>query len=40
VKTLVKTGMVFIGGEITTSAWVDMEQIARGRDTRHWLQQL
>ncbi len=29
-ETLVKTGMVFIGGEITTSAWVDMEQIARG----------
>ncbi len=29
-ETLVKTGMIFIGGEITTSAWVDMEQIARG----------
>lgn len=29
-ETLVKTGMVFIGGEITTTAWVDMEQIARG----------
>ncbi len=29
-ETLVKTGMVFIGGEITTSAWVDIEQIARG----------
>lgn len=28
-ETLVKTGMVFIGGEITTSAWVDIEQIAR-----------
>ena len=28
-ETLVKTGMVFIGGEITTKAWVDMEQIAR-----------
>lgn len=28
-ETLVKTGMVFIGGEITTQAWVDMEQIAR-----------
>lgn len=28
-ETLVKTGMVFIGGEITTNAWVDMEQIAR-----------
>ncbi len=28
-ETLVKTGMVFIGGEITTRAWVDMEQIAR-----------
>lgn len=29
-ETLVKTGMVFIGGEITTNAWVDIEQIARG----------
>lgn len=29
-ETMVKTGMVFIGGEITTSAWVDIEQIARG----------
>jgi S-adenosylmethionine synthetase len=28
-ETLVKTGMVLIGGEITTSAWVDIEQIAR-----------
>ncbi|MEE9452169.1 MAG: methionine adenosyltransferase, partial [Gammaproteobacteria bacterium] len=28
-ETLVKTGMVFIGGEITTDAWVDIEEIAR-----------
>jgi S-adenosylmethionine synthetase len=28
-ETLVKTGMVFIGGEITTSAWVDIEHLAR-----------
>lgn len=28
-ETLVKTGMVFIGGEITTTAWVDMEHLAR-----------
>lgn len=28
-ETLVKTGMVFIGGEITTNAWVDIEQVAR-----------
>lgn len=28
-ETLVKTGMVFIGGEITTNAWVDIERIAR-----------
>jgi S-adenosylmethionine synthetase len=28
-ETVVKTGMVFIGGEITTKAWVDMEYIAR-----------
>ena len=28
-ETLVKTGMVLIAGEITTNAWVDMEEIAR-----------
>ena len=28
-ETLVKTGMVFVGGEITTSAWVDIENICR-----------
>ncbi len=28
-ETLVKTGMVFVGGEITTHAWVDVEQIVR-----------
>jgi S-adenosylmethionine synthetase len=28
-ETLVKTGMVFVGGEITTNAWVDIEHIAR-----------
>ncbi len=28
-ETLVKTGLVFIGGEVTTCAWVDTEQIAR-----------
>ena len=28
-ETLVKTGMVFVGGEISTSAWVDVEQLAR-----------
>lgn len=28
-ETLVKTGMVFIGGEITTAAWIDIEKIAR-----------
>lgn len=28
-ETMVKTGMVFIGGEITTNAWVDVEQVAR-----------
>lgn len=28
-ETLVKTGMVLIGGEITTHAWVDLESIAR-----------
>ncbi len=28
-ETLVKTGMVMLAGEITTSAWVDMEQLVR-----------
>lgn len=28
-ETYVKTGMVLVGGEITTSAWVDIEQISR-----------
>ena len=28
-ETYVKTGMVLIGGEITTNAWVDIEQLAR-----------
>ena len=29
-ETLVKTGMVIVAGEITTSAWVDIEAIIRG----------
>ncbi|HAU0158627.1 TPA: methionine adenosyltransferase [Legionella pneumophila] len=28
-EVLVKTGMVFVGGEITTKAWVDVEDITR-----------
>ncbi|WP_115717283.1 methionine adenosyltransferase [Gallaecimonas mangrovi] len=28
-ETYVKTGMVIVGGEITTSAWVDIESLAR-----------
>ncbi len=28
-ETLIKTGMVVIAGEVTTSAWVDLERIAR-----------
>jgi S-adenosylmethionine synthetase len=28
-ETMVKTGMVIVGGEITTKAWVDMDHIAR-----------
>lgn len=28
-ETLVKTGMVLVGGEITTNAWVDVEDITR-----------
>ena len=30
VETMVKTGMAIIAGEITTSAWVDLEEITRG----------
>ncbi|MBI4357097.1 MAG: methionine adenosyltransferase [Gammaproteobacteria bacterium] len=29
-ETLVKTGMVLVGGEVTTSSWVDVEEVARG----------
>lgn len=28
-ETYVKTGMVLVGGEITTHAWVDVEEITR-----------
>ncbi|MEF1190825.1 S-adenosylmethionine synthetase N-terminal domain-containing protein, partial [Vibrio parahaemolyticus] len=28
-ETYVKTGMVMVGGEITTSAWVDIEELTR-----------
>jgi S-adenosylmethionine synthetase len=28
-ETFVKTGMVMVGGEVTTTAWVDVEDIAR-----------
>src|ERR1700722_7191861 len=28
-ETMVKTGMVLVAGEITTSAWVDIEKLAR-----------
>lgn len=28
-ETFIKTGMVLIGGEITTTAWVDVEQLTR-----------
>ncbi len=28
-ETLVKTGMVMVAGEVTTTAWVDIEQIVR-----------
>jgi S-adenosylmethionine synthetase len=28
-ETLVKTGMVLVAGEVTTSAWVDIEELAR-----------
>lgn len=29
-ETFVKTGMVLVGGEITTTAWVDIDKIVRG----------
>ncbi|MCH9756692.1 MAG: methionine adenosyltransferase [Gammaproteobacteria bacterium] len=29
-ETFVKTGMVLVGGEISTKAWVDIEELARG----------
>ncbi len=29
-ETLVKTGMVIVAGEITTSAWIDLEDLVRG----------
>ncbi len=29
-ETMVKTGVAIIGGEITTSAWVDLEELVRG----------
>jgi S-adenosylmethionine synthetase len=28
-ETFVKTGMVLVGGEINTSAWVDIEELTR-----------
>jgi len=28
-ETLVKTGMVLVAGEVTTSAWIDIEELAR-----------
>ncbi|MGP1924993.1 MAG: methionine adenosyltransferase [Arsenophonus sp. NEOnobi-MAG3] len=34
-ETYVKTGMVMVGGEITTSAWVDIEEI-----TRHMIREI
>ena len=33
-ETYVKTGMVLVGGEITTSAWVDIEEITRQAEVR------
>ncbi|OGT61023.1 MAG: methionine adenosyltransferase [Gammaproteobacteria bacterium RIFCSPHIGHO2_12_FULL_43_28] len=29
-ETYVKTGMAIVGGEVTTNAWVDVEQLTRG----------
>ena len=30
VETMVKTGMAIIAGEVTTTAWVDLEEVVRG----------
>ena len=30
VETMVKTGMAIVAGEVTTSAWVDLEDVVRG----------
>ena len=30
VETMVKTGMALVAGEVTTSAWVDLEEVVRG----------
>jgi len=30
-ETLIKTGMILVSGEITTTVWVDIEQIARSK---------
>ena len=29
-ETMVKTGMAIVAGEVTTSAWVDLEDVVRG----------
>jgi len=29
-ETLVKTGVAIVAGEVTTEAWVDLEEIVRG----------
>ncbi|MDH3804745.1 MAG: methionine adenosyltransferase, partial [Gammaproteobacteria bacterium] len=29
-ETMVKTGMAIVAGEVTTSAWVDLEEVVRG----------
>ncbi len=36
-ETMVKTGVAIVGGEITTSAWVDLEDLGARRDQGHRL---
>ena len=36
-EAFVKTGMVLVGGEITTKAWVDVEEYSSSSRERHWL---
>ena len=36
-ETLIKTGAAIVAGEITTSAWVDLDDVVRKNHYRYWL---